>query len=179
MAIKQLLTLSLLSISSLCFAADAPYVVTLTGALTEDDSYHYGVSAFDTKGAGNWGLYAELLFAYKETEHSNSGTNLTLEDSDFSMTIGATYGFTDSLYGLVGAGLRFETLYVAPSSSSSICDDDSDETSTDNGSEYCSDASTIDPAGQIGLLYVTPLGLSLMGAIDTQKTMSMGVGYQF
>ncbi|PKG40914.1 hypothetical protein [Psychromonas sp. Urea-02u-13] len=44
---------------------------------------------------------------------------------------------------------------------------------------YCSNNRDVGLAGQIGLLYVTPVGLSISSTVDTEKTATLSLGYQF
>lgn len=142
----------------------------------EQPEYAYGISAFDTKGKGMWGLYGELLISYDEGKYDyNDGTathKMTFEDQRLSFTAGATYGFTTNFYGLMGVGAHFDTLTTEPLLNSGSCDDD-------DASNLCQKKSKTRVSGQLGLLYVLPFGIGISGTYNTRQTATVSLGYQF
>lgn len=186
MAKKHLFTSLLLIISSASWA-DNSYVFAVTGAVTEDENTRYGISGFDTKGKGRWGLYGELLFDYDDGDYiycDTECTDVSYKDKEMSFTVGGTYGFTDNLYALAGVGFRYNSLSTEPKNDSSVCDssDVDGEVEPDDKeprSGFCYDDSKYKAIGQIGLLYVTPFAVTIAGTYDTQETYSISLGYQF
>lgn len=186
------LLLFLLLFSSVSFSAPAPYkmkkkpnVLALATAITDQGTYQYGIASYETKGKGKWGIYGEMLFfsddysdSYSDENKeidcngSASCTDISLNDSGFTFTAGGAYGFTNSLYGLAGLGFHYNKFSSEPSYNPSACD-------SDEQSQYCSEESNYKGSAQLGLLYITPLGLSFSGTVNTEKTVSLGLGYKF
>lgn len=182
-----LISLSFLLFSGTSFSTPAPYklkkkphVLSLATAITDEGTYRYGIASYETKGKGKWGMYGEMLFFSDGTSEidcnsSNSCTDVLVDDAGFSFTAGGAYGFTNRFYGLVGLGFHYNKFSTEPLYDQSSCDSDDSE----DQSQYCIEESKYKGSGQLGLLYITPIGLSLSGTVNTEKTLSFGVGYKF
>ena len=177
------------------YANDDKYVVAFSSGFSEENKQTYGISSYETLGKGRWGIYGEMLFSYQGETFQHCGEEcdyVDINDRQFNFTVGGSYGFTDNLYGLLGAGIRMRGISTSPYNNASVCDpeEDPDEdddafiqpipmTTEPNGDQYCSSNTDIGVAAQVGLLYVTPIGLSIAGTIDTDKTATLSLGYQF
>lgn len=142
----------------------------------EQVQHTYGISAFDTKGQGMWGLYGELLLSYDEGKYNyNDGKKIhkmTFEDQRLSFTVGGTYGLTNNFYGLMGVGAHLDTLTTKPATNSRACDDE-------KASSLCQEKSKARVSGQLGLLYVLPFGVAISATYNTLQTTTVSLGYQF
>lgn len=197
MFIFRFLFLFLCSFSLSVYAGGDRYVVSASSGFSEDNQQTYGISSYETLGKGRWGLYGEMLFSSQGDVYQNCEEQcdyVDISDRQFNFTVGGTYGFTNSFYGLVGAGLRMRGISTSPYNNASVCDpedepdDGGDGPSVEpmpiasnggNGEQYCSSNTDLGIAAQVGLLYITPIGLSFSGTIDTEKTATLSVGYQF
>jgi len=183
-------------ISPLTYANYDSYVVAFSSGFSEENKQTYGISSYETLGQGRWGLYGEMLFSYEGDTFQHCGDEcnyVDIKDRQFNFTVGGSYGFTDNLYGLLGAGIRMRGISTSPYNNASACDpeeepDEDDDASIQpiaqtvtepDGSQYCSSNKELGVAAQVGLLYVTPFGLSLAGTLDTDKTATLSVGFKF
>ena len=151
--------------------------MSLTSAITDQGTYQNGIASYETKGKGKWGMYGEMLFFSdgNKQEYCNDTalcTDISLNDSGFSFTAGGAYGFTESLYGLAGLGFHYNKFSTEPLFNPSTCD-------ADEPSQYCREESNYKGSMQLGLLYVTPIGISFSSTVNTEKTLSLGIGYKF
>lgn len=168
------------------YANEQAYVVAFSSGFTEDKKQTYGISSYETLGKGRWGLYGELLFAYEKAsfQHCDEACQkVEVTDKQLNFTVGGSYGLTNNLYALTGIGIRTSGISSAPYNNAAVCEPGEEydviHHSNKSGEQYCASYQEIGLAAQLGLLYVTPLGLSIAGTIDTEQTATLSVGFQF
>lgn len=190
MSLSRCLSLLCLLVNVNLYAYERAYVVAVSSGFSEDNQQTYGISSYETLGKGKWGIYGEMLFSYQHDTLSYCVENcdyIDLKDRRLNFTVGGSYGLTDRLYGLAGVGARIRGISTAPFNNSDVCDPEEEDKpahlpssiNRSDGSQYCGTRNELGIVAQVGLLYVTPVGLSFSGTIDTDKTATLSVGYQF